>query len=152
MFLESFIAAIGWSILSIVVSQTISVGLMWWLGLSPKKLAHEIEDVQNVAVGAVFFIVSLSVSLFVGVYFSNGFTEFTSFADSALWFVSGLVMGLVLMTVIFFIAHRLLDRLEGETVYRYIRRELIEEQNAALAWFLGGLSIPVFIAAVFQII
>ncbi|GAB4508729.1 MAG: hypothetical protein OHK0046_02070 [Anaerolineae bacterium] len=152
MFVEQFLAAVGWSVLSVVVSTSVSIGLMWWLGLSPKDLAHEIEDVQNVAVGVIFFSISLATALFIAVYFSSGFTEVQSFANSALWFTSGLVLGFIFVVILLFVAHRLLKPTENETVNRWIRRELVEEQNAALALFLGGLTISPFIAVVFQII
>lgn len=149
---ELLLAALGWATLSIVVSQAVGITLMRWLGLSVKQLIHEIEDVQNVAVGASFFIISVTTSLFISVFFSAGFTGIEEFGTSALWFVIGLVLASVYVAIIFAIAHRLMDRVKNETVYMYLRREIIEEQNAALAFFLGGLSFPPFISIVFQII
>lgn len=147
------VAAIFWSIASTVVAQVVSIGVMWWLGLPPKKLAHEIEDVQNPAVGASFFIISLAAGLFVGILTSDGFdAQQPDFLSGALWIGLGLMLGLLLMMVSFWVAHRALDRVEGESVYRYIQRELIEEQNVSLAFFLGGLSITAFIAVIFQVI
>lgn len=149
---ELLLAALGWATLSIVVSQVVGITLMRWLGLSVKQLIHEIEDVQNVAVGASFFIISVTTSLFISVFFSAGFTGLEEFGTSALWFVIGLLLAFVYVAIIFAIAHRLMDRVNNETVYTYLRREIIEEQNAALAFFLGGLSFPPFISIVFQII
>lgn len=149
---ELLLAALGWATLSIVVSQVVGITLMRWLGLSVKQLIHEIEDVQNVAVGASFFIISVTTSLFISVFFSAGFTGLEEFGTSALWFVIGLLLAFVYVAIIFAIAHRLMDRVNNETVYMYLRREIIEEQNAALAFFLGGLSFPPFISIVFQII
>lgn len=149
---EQLFAAFLWSTLAIVISQAVGIGIMWWLRLPPKKLIHEIEDVQNNAVGASFFIISVTVSLFISIYFSSGFTNVQSFADSAVWFIAGLMMAVAYIAIIFAIAHRIMGRINNESVYGYIRREIIEEQNAALAWFLGGLSFSPFIAVIFQII
>lgn len=152
MFGELMLAAIAWATLSIVVSVLVSMGLMRWLGLPFKKLVHEIEDVQNTAVGACFFIVSLTTSLFISIYFSDGFSEPQAIENNALWFISGLIVSAIYVAVLMFIAHRAMGRLENETVYHYLRREIVEEQNAALAFFLGGLAVCPFIAVIFQII
>lgn len=149
---EQLLAAFLWATLAIVVSQVVGVGIMWWLGLPPKKLIHEIEDVQNTAVGASFFIISLTAAIFIGVYFSNGFSEVQTFGNSAAWFISGLVLSVIYIAVIFAIAHRIMGRVNNESVYGYMRREIIEEQNAALAFFLGGLAVTPFIAVLFQIL
>lgn len=147
------IAAVFWSIASTVVAQLVSVGVMWWLGLPPKKLAHEIEDVQNPAVGASFFIISLAAGMFIGIMTSDGFdAEQPNVLEGTLWIGFALILGLLLMMLSFWVAHRALGRIEGENVYRYIQRELIEEQNVSLAFFLGGLSVTAFIAVIFQII
>lgn len=152
MFAELLIAALIWATAAIVISVGVSIGLMRWLGLPLKKLVHEIEDVQNTAVGACFFIISLTVSLFVSVYFSDGFSETQSFGDSAAWFVGGLVACWVYIAIILVLIRRSLGRVPNESTYRYLRRELIEEQNAALAFFLGGITVPPFIAVLFQIL
>ncbi len=149
---ELLLAALGWATLSIVVSQAVGITLMRWLGLPLKQLIHEIEDVQNVAVGASFFIISLTTSLFISIFFSDGFTGSEEVGTSVLWFIAGLVLAWVYVAIIFMIAHRLMGRVNNENVYMYLRREIVEEQNAALAFFLGGLSFPPFISIVFQII
>ena len=152
MFAQQMLAALGWATLSILAAQAAGIGLMWWLGLPPKKLVHEIEDVQNTAVGASFFVVSVAASIYIGVFFSAGYTSEQDFIGSAIWFLGGLLASFIYVYIIFVIAHNLMDRVENETVYHYLRREIVEEQNAAMALFLGGLSISPFIAMVFQII
>jgi hypothetical protein len=152
MFAELMLAAMGWATLSILAAQAAGIVLMWWLGLPPKKLVHEIEDVQNTAVGAAFFVVAVAASIYIGVFFSAGYSEQLDFLPSAGWFTAGLLVSFVYVYVIFLIAHRIMDRKEDENIYRYLRREIIEEQNAALAFFLGGLSVSPFVAMVFQII
>ena len=64
--LEIILSALVYATFATIVSQILGVLIMWWLGLKPKQLAHEIEDVQNVAVGAAFFIIALTASIFIG--------------------------------------------------------------------------------------
>jgi len=149
---QTVLAAIGWSIGATLIAQLVSITLMWWLGLPPKKLSHEIEDVQNTAVGACFFIVSLTAGLFVGIFTSNGFTDAQDFITSTGWIVLALFLGVTLMWMGFEIAHRVMGPIEGESTKRYIQREIVEEQNAALAFLLGGLAVTPFIAVIFQVI
>jgi uncharacterized membrane protein YjfL (UPF0719 family) len=151
MLLDQIFAALLWTTLAVVVSQAVSIGIMWGLGLTPKRLVHEIEDVQNPAVGAMFFVISLAVALYIGVFFRNGYSGQTTFGQSALWFATGLLIASLYMFVTLMIAHRVMDRQDNESVYQYLRRELVEEQNISLALFLGGLTITPFIAVVFQV-
>ena len=152
------VSAIAWTIAATVISQIVSISIMSWLGLPPKKLIHEIEVIQNPAVGASFFIISLAVGFFIGAFTSDGFSandptyiEPSIFISTA-WIVLALVLGAALTWISFEIAHRIMGVENDETTYRYIQRELIQEQNASLAFFLGGLSIVPFIAVVFQMI
>lgn len=150
--------AIGWSVAATIVAQLISVTLMAWLGLPPKKLVHEIEEAQNPAVGASFFIISLAVGLFIGILTSDGFDvnsanyQDPGFVAGAGWIIMALILGTVLMWISFEIAYRIMGVEDNESLYRYIQRELIEEQNASLAFFLGGLAIVPYIAVIFQVI
>jgi hypothetical protein len=150
--------AIAWSVVATLVSQLISVLFMWWLGLSPKKLVHEIEEIQNPAIGAAFFIISLTVGLFIGIMASDGFSvnkpEYRDpgFLGGAGWIILALVLGTVLVWISFEIAYRVMGVENNESLYRYIQRELIEEQNVSLAFFLGGLAIVPYIAVIFQVI
>lgn len=152
------VAAIGWTIAATVVAQIISIFIMRWLGLPPQKLIHEIEEIQNPAVGACFFIISLAVGLFISLFTSNGFSSNDptyvdpGFLGSAAWITFALILGALLTWISFEIAHRAMGVENDETTYRYIQRELIEEQNVSLAFFLGGLSIVPFLAVIFQMI
>lgn len=150
--MDLVLSAIIWTTFATLISQIVSIGLMGWLGLPPSKLAHEIVEIQNPAVGACFFIVSLAASIFISLMSSSGFTPDPSFTESALWIIGGLALAAIYTAILFTIAHRLLAPKKGEGLYRYMRREIIEEQNVALAFFLGGLSITPFIAVVFQLI
>jgi F0F1-type ATP synthase assembly protein I len=151
--ITQIVAAVGWTIAATIISQLVSISLMRWLGLPPKKLIHEIENVQNPAVGASFFIISLAVGLFIGIFTSDGFSPTTpDFLTGAGWIILALVLGFVLTWISFEIAHRMMGVENNETTYKYIRRELIDEQNSSLAFFLGGLAIVPFIAVIFQMI
>ena len=162
---QQILLAIGWSILATILAQLISVLFMRWLGLPIKKLVHEIENVQNPAIGAIFFVVSLTVALFVGIFASDGFTpvgarlaegqaltDSQEFLAQAGWIALALFLSLLLTWVSFMIAYRMMGVENNESLYRYIQRELVEEQNASLAFFLGGLMVAPFIAVIFQII
>jgi uncharacterized membrane protein YjfL (UPF0719 family) len=152
MSIDLVLSALFWATFAIVISQAVAIGLMWWLGLPPRKLAVEIEDVQNTAVGASFFIVSLAAAIFISLMSTSGFTPDPSFAEGTFWIIGGLIVASLYTAILFIIAHRLMGRKESESIYDYMRRELIQEQNAALAFFLGGLSVTPFVAVVFQLI
>ena len=151
-FLSLVSSAIAWATFSVFVSQLTSILLVWMLGVPPRKLAHEIEEVQNPAVGACFFIISLTASLFVALMTTDGFTPDPSFAEGAVWIIGGLILGFVYTFILFMVAHRLMGRQPNENVFGYIKREIVLEQNAALAFFLGGLSVTPFISIVFQLL
>lgn len=144
--------ALFWATLAIVISQVASIVVMRLLGLPPAKLVKEIEDVQNPAVGACFFIISLTASFFVGFMTTDGFTPDPSALESAAWIIGGVLLGFLYTALIFIIAHRVMGRENNESVYGYIRREIVLEQNAALAFFLGGLAVSPFISIVFQLL
>lgn len=152
MSVELVISAVLWAVFATVVSQMVAILLMWALGLPPKKLTREIEDVQNPAVGAIFFIISLGAAIFVSLMSSEGFTPDPDALESTLWIVGGLLVASVFTLISWVIAYYIMEPLKGENLYQYLRRELIQEQNAALAFFLGGLAIVPFIAVTFQLI
>lgn len=151
-FLDLVASAVAWATFAVFVSQLTSIALVWVLGVPPSKLAHEIEDVQNPAVGACFFIISLTASLFVALMTTDGFTPDPSFAEGAAWIIGGLILGFIYTFILFMIAHRVMGRQPNESVFGYIKREIVLEQNAALAFFLGGLAVTPFISIVFQLL
>ncbi|MCU0499180.1 MAG: hypothetical protein MUF87_17645 [Anaerolineae bacterium] len=152
MSLDLVLSAVFWTTFATIISQTVSISLMWWLGLPPRELAKEIVEIQNPAVGACFFIVSLAASIFIALMASTGFTPDPSFIEGAIWVIGGLVFAMLYVTLLLLFAHRFLAPKKGEGLYRYMRREIIDEQNVSLAFFLGGLTITPFIAVVFQLI
>lgn len=149
------IEAVIWTLVIILMSQVISFAIVWWLGIPPGKIEHEIEEKQNAAVGAIFFIVALIVSIFVSVLSSNGFTDVESAATGAMWIVGGVIFGTLLAFINIFVVFRWMGRQEraaGESMYRYIQREIVDEHNLAFAFFLGGLATAPYIAVLFQIL
>jgi len=146
------IEVILWSTFATVLSTGISIGIVWMLHLPPGRLAHEIEDTQNTAVGAVFFIVSLIVSQYTGIMSGDGYDPVDSVGENLLWIAGGVVLASVFTLIAWFIAHILLKPIPGEGLYGYLRREIVDEQNAALAFFFGGLAVAPFVATMYQII
>ena len=149
------IEAVIWTIVIILISQVVSFAIVAWLGVPPSKMEHEIEEKQNAAVGAIFFMVTLVVTLFVSVLASNGFTEVESAATGAMWIFGGVAFGTILTFLNIFVVFRWMgqeERQAGESMYRYIQRELIDEHNLAFAFFLGALAIAPYIAVLFQIL
>jgi hypothetical protein len=145
--------SIIWTIVIIGLSQIISFAIVAWLGVPPSQMEHEIEEKQNAAVGAIFFVVTLIVTIFISVLSSNGFTG-TS-ADSGIWIIGGVLVGTILTFINIFIVFRWMgkeERAAGEGIYRYFQREIIDEHNLALAFFIGGLAAAPYIAILFQII
>lgn len=151
MFLNLVISAILWTTFVTLLAQAISIIFLWWLGLQPRKLIHEIEITQNTAVGAVFFIISLTSSLFIGLLAAEP-APASSALEEVAWVVGGLALAALYTAIAFAIAHRVMGRENGENVYRYLRREIIAEQNAALTFFMGGLAVAPFIAVLYQIV
>lgn len=146
------ISALLWATFSIIISQVVSIGALWWLGLPPRKLIREIEEVQNPAIGACFFIISLIASFFIGFMATDGFTPDPPGLESAAWIIGGIILSFAYTALVFVIAHRVMGRENNESVYAYIRREVVLEQNSALAFFLGGLAVSPFISIVFQLL
>lgn len=143
-------SALLWTTVSTVIAQAAAILVMWLLGLPPSKLRHEIEDAQNPAVGASFFMIALIAAIFINPLVTEGFTVDDTSSTIA-WIAGGLALALVYTLTAFYVAYRVLVPIEGENLYRYIQRELIAEQNASLAFVLGGLAIAPFTAVVFQI-
>jgi hypothetical protein len=149
---ELALSAVLWATLVTLVSQGVSILVVWWLGLPPKKLVHEIEVVQNPAVGAIFFIITLTVSLFISQWAGDPRSSSGSNLEEIAWFVGGILVGVIYTAIVYMIAHRVMGRENNENVYQYLRREIIEEQNVSLAFFMGGLAFAPFIAVLYQIL
>ena len=151
MFLQLALSAILWATLASAISLAASIGLLWWFGVSPRRLAREINDVQNPGVGAIFFIVSLITSMFVSVLAGGPATGASPVLEEIAWVLGGAVLASVYAWIAFLIAHRIMAP-KGESLHKFIHREIVDEQNLALALFLGGLALPPFLAVLYQIL
>lgn len=149
--LEVILSSLIYSTAATFISQGLGVLIMRWLGLKPRRLAHEIEDAQNVAVGAAFFIIALTTSIFIGVLTADPARADTLLQTYA-WVAGGLALATFYTAIAFWVAHRVLKPKDNETLYGWIQRELIVEQNASLAFFLGGLLVAPYISVVSQIV
>lgn len=149
---ELILSAVVWATMSTLISQGVAIGLMALIGVRPRALAHELVEIQNPAVGAAFFVIALTASLFISPMASAGFTPDPSLAETLAWLAGGLVVAAAYTLLALLLAHRLLLPRQGEGLRGYIRRELVQEQNAALTFFFGGLAVTPFVAVVFQLI
>jgi hypothetical protein len=146
-----------WSLISIVVATIISLLVIRViLGIKFKDLLAEIETKQNAAVGIIFKNIAAVASGFCLVFASEGFTATpaTPFQEGILWATGGGLLTIVLMLLLCFVVLTLLARREHlkETPLRYLRRELVEEQNEALAHIIMALLIVVGISVIGQVI
>jgi hypothetical protein len=151
MSLDLVVSAVLWATVTTVIAQIVAIALMAFLGVRPRALPHELVEVQNPAVGAAFFIITLTAALFIGPLASSGFTPDPTVWESLAWVLGGLVGASLYALVEIMLAHQVLGR-RGEGLRTFIRRELIAEQNVALTWFFGGLLVAPFVAVVYQLI
>lgn len=149
--METVLSSLVWATGATLIAQSVAVAIMWRLGVPPKKLAHEIEDVQNAAVGATFFIISVIASIYIGLMAQEP-SPADSDLESAAWIIGGVALATLYSGISFVIVHRIFEPIEGENTYTWIRRELVLEQNTSLAFFLGGLAVAHFISVAYQVI
>ncbi len=150
--MNQILEALAWSIFITLLSQVISLLVISLLGLPLKRLAAEIQDRQNPAVGALFFIISLIVALYVSGVSGDGYNPSEETVTDLAWIFGGAGIAILFTLISFFIAHQVLGSVKNENLYQYLRRELIEEENAALAFFLGGLAVAPFLATLQQVL
>jgi hypothetical protein len=148
---DSIASALLWAALATGIAQVASLIALWILGVPPRRIRHEIEDAQNPAVGALYFVISLISALWAATLASDGLPQYAPPLETFLWIVGGIALASAFTAVAFVIAHRLLKPEQGESAYAWIKRECIAEQNAALALFLGGLACAPFLTVLFQI-
>ncbi len=142
--------ALLWTVGVTLVTFLLSTILMRWLfGLDLREVEREVEDDQNVAVGAFFFIISLALSLFLGFMASDGFT--TGATPELAWVVYGLLLAFVLAGLGLWFAVHVLSG-SSESIIAYLRREVVDEDNGALALFLGSFVLTPFVITALQLI
>lgn len=146
-----------WSLTSIVVATILSLLVIRvFLGIPLKNLLVEIEDKQNAAVAIIFKDIAAVCSGLCLVFASEGFTatEQSHFLEGVLWTSIGGVTTLVLMVVFGWIIITLMARREHlkERPLQYLRRELVEEKNSALAHIMMAFLIVIGISVIGQVI
>lgn len=145
-------SALLWALLATLLAQLFTTLIVWILGISPAKLVHEIVEIQNPAVGASFFVVSLVVSLFIGLITSSGFTHSSSIVEEILWIAIGIVTATLYSVLMLVIVHQVFAKRKKESLFAFLRREIIAEQNASMVFFVGGILLAPFLSMAFQII
>ena len=147
--LPMFVTEILWNLL--VWVPTVLVSLLFirvLLGVKLGELREEVEEHQTAAIGAVFFWVSLGFSLLLSRTIADAPTPATaSWSESFAWFGVALLISLLLFLAGLAVVFGTLARRRQEGLLAYIRRELRQEHNLALAFIMGALFIvPVVVA------
>ncbi|MCE7946304.1 MAG: hypothetical protein DYG88_02640 [Chloroflexi bacterium CFX4] len=148
---DAIVSALLWAIFATVIAQVVSLIALWILGVPPRRIRHEIEEVQNPAVGALYFVIALIASLWAAKLASDGLPQIAPPLETFIWIAGGIVVASAFTALAFVVAHRLLIPEESESAYGWIKRECIAEQNISLALFLGGLACAPFLTVLFQI-
>ncbi|GHG35466.1 hypothetical protein CBQ26_18515 [Deinococcus indicus] len=138
--LTTLVTELGWNLA--VWLPTLLVSLLFIravLGVRVRELITEIEEHQTAAIGAVFFWVSLGLSLLLSRTIAAPVPTDGSWAEAFTWLAVAVVVTLLLFTLGVLVVFGSLARRRGEGVLRYIRRELREEHNLALSFIMGAL-------------
>lgn len=138
--LTTLMTELGWNLA--VWLPTLLVSLLFIravLGVRVRELITEIEEHQTAAIGAVFFWVSLGLSLLLSRTIATPVPTDGSWAEAFTWLAVAVVVTLLLFTLGVLVVFGSLARRRGEGVLRYIRRELREEHNLALSFIMGAL-------------
>jgi hypothetical protein len=142
-----------WSLLSIILAgMTTILVVKIILGVRIPDLLAEIETKQNAAISTIFKDIAAVLSGLTLIFTSTGFTPSTNLIGDILWAVGGGLLTLVLMGVLGFLFLLWLvgRRSLKETPLQYLRRELIQEQNQALADIIMAFLIVIGIAVIGQ--
>ena len=122
-FLELAWRSIAWSLVSTLAAIFISLLAMFYFHITPREAIHEVEEDQNVAVGAIFFVVSIIAALFIGFMASDGFTE-ASPVEEIQWIVFGLALSLLYTIIISWIVLKPVAHRKQESIRTYLVREI----------------------------
>ncbi|MGX9686099.1 hypothetical protein ACTQ9L_03000 [Deinococcus wulumuqiensis] len=147
-FFRLLLTEIGWNLAVWVPTTVFSLlFIRGVLGIRLNELAREIEQRQTAAVGAIFFWASLGFSLlFSRLVGTPASMNDLSWAEAFGWLGVAVGIALLLFTLGTWLVFGMLARRQGETISRYLRRELVDEHNLALAFVLGSLFIvPVIV-------
>lgn len=153
--LNSLASAVLWAIGSGLVSLILSAIFMRFvLGLKFRDVITEIEEDHNLGVASYFGFFVFIVNLFVGAIATDGFSgSSTSISTDLAWVAFGFIVpaALSVVTCAMAIAYGGTRR-DGEGLFGYLRREIVHEDNAALAVLTISLSAMWFLPFWFQII
>ena len=151
----TFGSILGWSLLSIALAGVISILVVKIvLGVKVSHLVAEIETRQNAAVGIIFKDIAAVLSGLLLIFTFAGFTPSTGLLEDILWTLGGGLITLVFMGALGFVLLRWLSSRHPlkESPLQYLRRELIEEKNEALAHIIMAVLIVVGITVIGQIL
>ncbi|MFN4251946.1 hypothetical protein [Deinococcus sp.] len=138
--LTTLVTELGWNLA--VWLPTLLISLLFIravLGVRMRDLITEIEEHQTAAIGAVFFWVSLGLSLLLSRTIASPAAEGGTWAEAFMWLAVAVFVTLLLFTLGVVAVFGTLARRRGEGVLRYIRREMREEHNLALSFIMGAL-------------
>ena len=138
--LTTLATELGWTLA--VWLPTLLISLLFIrvvLGVRLRDLITEIEEHQTAAIGAVFFWVSLGLSLLLSRTIASPVPEGGTWAEAFMWLAVAVFVTLLLFTLGVVAVFGTLARRRGEGVLRYIRREMREEHNLALSFIMGAL-------------
>ncbi|MBE3561596.1 MAG: hypothetical protein IMW89_20595 [Ktedonobacteraceae bacterium] len=144
-----------WSLLSIIIAGIISILIVTIvLGIKISDLITEIETKQNAAIGIIFKNVAAVLSGLLLIFTSTGFSSSEGLLSDILWTVGGGLLTLLFTGILGFLFLNWLSgkRASRETPLQYLRRELVLEQNEALAHIIMAFFIVVGITMIGQII
>ncbi|HLZ56309.1 MAG TPA: hypothetical protein VKR06_05110 [Ktedonosporobacter sp.] len=154
-FITTIGSILGWSLLSIILAAVISILVVKIvLGVKVSHLIAEIEERQNAAVGIIFKDIAAGLSGLLLIFTFAGLTPSTGLLGDILWTLGA---GLITLVFIGVLAFLLLRWLAGrhplkESPLQYLRRELVEEKNEALAHIIMAFLIVIGITIIGQIL
>lgn len=148
--------AVLFGLLGLAISLILSfVFLRLYLGQKLGEIFHEIVVDNNNGVGSLFSYTSLIVSLFVGFALSAGFSTPTDDSLAGyLWFVMGGSISLVVAYMIFHVVVRWAKSSlhADESVIGFVRREIRDDNSAAIVSLFYGIVFSIAIPMLLQII
>jgi hypothetical protein len=140
--LEMVQYGVGGGLLSLVLSFVL---MMVFYHTSPRDVLDQIENKDNGAIGAAFFVVSLLGGLAVSFWIYQPVAGGLGFDVAALWLLVALVIGGLLYNVLSLplLAYMCRDNTPRENPWVFQRRELFVDKNVGLALFTGGILVSV---------
>lgn len=138
---STLLTELGWNLAVWLPSVLLSLlFIRAVLGVHLRDLTTEIEQHQTAAIGAVFFWVSLGVSLLLSRTIANPAPGGDgSWSDAFSWLALAVLISLLLFWLGVLVVFGTLARRRQEGILTYIRREMRQEHNLALSFIMGAL-------------